>query len=117
MFLSLQIVVELSVQNIGDEHVAGGVGDDDGGLGILHCRLGGHAAGPEHRHLTGADLHRIAVVGLHHVLDADLLRVANLHRGPVDVGHLHGDVIGLLGQSFLKIFRISHMYILYILTI
>lgn len=56
------------------------MGDGDFGLRIQDHILGSDAAPPEHRYFAGLDVHAIAVVRFIYVHDADLRRVADVHR-------------------------------------
>ena len=54
---------QFRIEAVGDEHVAGGVGDHEGGAAGLGDGLRGDAATPEHRDFAGADFHRLAQSG------------------------------------------------------
>src|SRR5262249_39934583 len=74
---------QFGVAQVSDEHVARLVRDQQRRPGLRRHRLRRHAARPEHRHLTGSDLHRIAEVGLIQVADTDGGRVAEMDRRAV----------------------------------
>ena len=67
------------------------VRDDERRLRVHDDILRRHAARPEHRHLALADGHRIAVVRMREVMNADRLRAADLNRHAVYTRHLRGD--------------------------
>ena len=85
---------EFGVLAVGDQHAARIMRDAELRLHRRHHRLRRHPAGPEHRHLALVHLRRVALVGLHHVLDADLLRHADMHRRAVHRGEARGDLDG-----------------------
>ena len=60
-----------AVEQIGDQHVAGRMGDAEFRTHGRDNRLRGNAAGPENRYLAGADFDRVAVVRAAEVGDAD----------------------------------------------
>ena len=76
--------LDLFVEYIGDEHVTRGVRDADIGLRAHDGRLRCHTARPENGHFILFDSYRLAKIGLSQILNADLLRIANMHRSSVD---------------------------------
>ncbi len=90
-------LLQLGVQTVGDEHVAGGVGDHEGGAAGLGDGLGGDAAAPEDGDFAGADVHGFAPVGLVDIRDADGGGVAGVDGrnrlavgGPTDYNRCSG---------------------------
>ena len=79
---------------VGDEHVAGGVGDHEGRLGAHGYCLGGYAACPEDGDFAVFELDGFAEVGGVDVADADGGGVADVDGRAVDCGeagcYLHG---------------------------
>src|SRR5918999_5406225 len=69
-------------RHVGDQHATGAVGDAKIDPGVADRDLGSDAAGPEHRHLSVANLSRIAEVGRGEIGNPDRQRVAEVHRGP-----------------------------------
>src|SRR5207253_1200248 len=68
---------------VGDEHAARIMRDAEFWLHRCDHRLGRNSAGPEHRQLVITHFDHIAIVGLADVLDADHLRLADVHRRAV----------------------------------
>jgi hypothetical protein len=89
------------VFQIGDEHVAGGVGDHQW-QGCGGGRQGrGNPAGPEHRNFARFDGDRVAEIRAIDVLNADLGRIADMDRcavGQVETGGDLDRADGLLGR-------------------
>src|ERR1700738_128395 len=67
---------EVRVHEVGDEHVAWFVRDREGELARDDDALRRDAAGPEHPHVAGLQRRRVAVVGVHEVVDAQLRGIA-----------------------------------------
>ncbi len=61
---------ELAVPQIGDQHVTRRVTDGQRRTGLHDCGLRSDTARPENRDLSGADGHRVAVVGRGQIGDA-----------------------------------------------
>ena len=55
-------VRQLLVQDVGDEHVAGDMGNADIRFSLHNCNLRGNAASPENRHFTGFYRDRITEI-------------------------------------------------------
>jgi phenylalanine-4-hydroxylase len=85
---------EFGVLAVGHQHAARIMGDAEFGLHGRDDRLRRHPAGPEHRNLVVIHRCRVAVVGLHDVLDADQLRLADVHRRAVHGGKPRRDLDG-----------------------
>ena len=88
---------EFGILPVGHQHAAGIMRDAEFRLHRRDHRLRRHPAGPEHRQLVVAHFDRVAVVGLHHVLDADQLGLADMHRRAVHGGKARGDLHGADG--------------------
>ena len=64
----------------------------NGGLRLHQRRLRRHAARPEHRHLAGSNLHRVAEIRLRHIPNADRGRVAEVDRCAVRAREARADL-------------------------
>ena len=62
-----------------------GMCNDNGWLRVLYCSLRSDSAGPKYRYFSLPNFDRIAVVWLHHILNAYLLRITDLDRSTVNI--------------------------------
>ena len=71
--------------------------NDNGWLRVLYCSLRSDSAGPKYRYFSLPNFDRIAVVWLHHILNAYLLRITDLDRSTVNIRHFYCNVVGYFG--------------------
>ena len=79
-------------------------------LGIHDHGLWRHTTRPEYRHLSFFDRYHIAKVGMVDIPDADCLRIADVHRCSMYLGHCTGNQHSLRNQ-FLRNGSHAHYHI------
>ena len=90
--LSVSLNCKFRNTPVGDEHAARRMGNGKIRPRLQNDRLRCHAARPKYRDFVGPNGHRIAVVRLRDVADADLSRSAKVHRRAVQCGKSSGDL-------------------------
>ena len=91
--------LQFGIAQVGHEHVAGFVCNQERGLRGHRHGLRGYAARPEDGDFAWVHRHGIAVIGPGEILYADRVRVTEVHRRAVGMGKSAADACGGNGVS------------------